>query len=103
MNLQYYEDPQEKQLVGGMSALDPSFGKDTVDQYGTLTTVDGKEISEAPYTSVDPVYYTEYYRELAKALNSGSPAPVTAKAGRDVMRLIELALESAKTGRTLDV
>jgi scyllo-inositol 2-dehydrogenase (NADP+) len=94
-----------------MKVTDAEFGTETADRYGVLTlrqnsvltSATGSGFSEETVPAVKLLLYTAYYAELARALNTGSPAPVTAEAGRDVIRLIELALESAKSGRTVVV
>ena len=69
---------------------------------GTLTTIqDGKPVKEIVPT-VEPPTYTEYYRKFARAL-SGEQMPASGAEASEVIRLIELAKESSRTGKTLDV
>jgi predicted dehydrogenase len=55
------------------------------------------------YPTVEPPTYAEFYRKFARALAGEGKVPVDAKVAADVIRLIELAKESSKTGKTLDV
>lgn len=68
-----------------------------------MTTIqNGKPVKEVIPT-VEPPTYTEYFRKFARALAGEGDLPASAAEARDVIRLIELAKESSKTGRTLDV
>lgn len=70
---------------------------------GTLTIIkDGKPAAQVAST-VDPPTWTEYYRGFARALAGQGDVPVRAEDAANVIRLVELARESSKTGKTLDV
>jgi predicted dehydrogenase len=100
----YHLDCQEEQLKAGMRPGDSGYGLESKDRYGVLTTVkDGKMTSEVVPT-VEPATYAEYYRKLARAL-AGNPEqlPIDPTVASLVIRLVELALESSKSGKTLDV
>lgn len=47
--------------------------------------------------------YTDFYDKLAKALADEGNTPVDPVESAIVIRLIELAIQSAQTGKTLDV
>lgn len=69
---------------------------------GTLTTIkDGKPVKEIVPT-VEPPTYTEYYRKIVRALDGEGELPASGAEASQVIRLIELAQESSKTGKTLD-
>lgn len=73
------------------------------DFIGTLTTLkDGKPSSET-CTTVAPATYAAFYTGFAKALAGEGEVPVKAEEASAVIRLIELARESSRTGRTLEV
>jgi predicted dehydrogenase len=103
LGFKFHEDPQEAQLLSGMTLDDPDFGKESSDKFGVLSLVKENKISEQKWPTANPELCSAFYRELAKALSTGSAVPVTGKDGRNVIRLIELALESARSGRTVDV
>jgi predicted dehydrogenase len=99
-------DPQEDQLRKlGMKVGDQGYGVEKVERHGVLTTVqeDGKMVAEVVPT-VQPVTYVEYYRRLAKALDGDvEQIPVAPEQAVGVIRLVELARESSRLGKTLDV
>lgn len=45
--------------------------------------------------------YVEFYRLLANALQGEGKVPVEPEDAADVLRIIEMALESSRTGRTV--
>ncbi|KPM37836.1 hypothetical protein AK830_g8743 [Neonectria ditissima] len=94
-------DPQEEQLQAGMKATDAGFGRDDAKNLRlTLVGDDGKP-KEQPAPLFEPQTYKAFYAELAKAVESGreEDVPVKASQARDVLRLLEGLLESAKTGK----
>lgn len=62
--------------------------------------VDGKPQSK-PYPSVVTPMYTGYYRDVAEALDGKRDAPVTAEDGRDLLRIIEAAIQSSKEEKSI--
>ncbi|KGO78017.1 Oxidoreductase, N-terminal [Penicillium italicum] len=99
----YHLDIQEDQLKAGIMPQDKGYGCEPSERYGALTTIqDGKPVKEV-FPTVEPPTYTEYYRKLVRALNGEGDLPVSGAEAREVIRLIELARESSRTGRTLDV
>lgn len=53
--------------------------------------------------TVKPATYLEYYHILSRALAGEGDVPVKAEDARDLIQLIELARESSRLGKTLDV
>ena len=96
-------DCQEDQLKQGMKPGDEGFGVEAEDRHGTLTLVEKGVISSKPHPTVNPETYSAFYEQLAKALAGQGNVPVTAEEGINVIRLVELARESAYEGKTLDV
>ena len=95
-------DPQEDQLKAGMPASDPAFGFESADWDGSLCVArDDGSVEERPCPNAEPETYLKFYQLLAAALESGreEDLPVTAAQAADVLRIIEAARESAKTGR----
>ena len=63
---------------------------------------DGQPKSQT-YANIEPLTYSAFYSQFAKALSGQGQVPVEPETPRDVIRLIELARLSSKEGRTLDV
>ena len=84
-------DVQEDQLKAGLRPGDESFGKNPS---GLLCEVLDNQYSNSELPTLDGCY-VEFYRNLADSILNGTPFPVTAQDGVDVMRLIELAMQSA--------
>jgi predicted dehydrogenase len=97
---------QEDQLrLHGIRPGDKSFGVEPESHHGTLTTVAYEKATpvKKTYPTVEPATYVEYYKTFAKALNGQGDVPVAPTDARDVLRLLELALQSSKEGRTIEV
>lgn len=96
-------DTQEPQLRHqGMSVDDPKFGHEDPEWDGRLEVPgpDGKTVDEKPYPNVEPVTYKKIYELFAHALATGKEEdnPVPATQARDVLKIIEAAKESGRTG-----
>ena len=85
-------DVQEEALSGGMRPGDPDWGRDPSDRFGKISTGDGVQAVET-----EPGAYEEFYRGVVPALRSAAPPPVDPLEAVDVLRIIELAFESART------
>jgi predicted dehydrogenase len=88
-------DVQEPQLRSGMRATDAAFGVEPQSQWGTFT--DGA-------TSINEVVasergrWTEFYSQVRDCIERGLPPPVPALEARDVIRVIEAAIDSSERG-----
>lgn len=98
---QFHLDVQESQLAAGLRPGEKSFGQDPVKNFGTLTTMESGKPTRKSYPTVQPPTYVEYYRILAKALKGGGEVPVKPEDARDVLMIIEAAIQSSKEQRTL--
>ncbi|KAF7167689.1 hypothetical protein CNMCM5623_000936 [Aspergillus felis] len=99
----FHLDIQEDQLKAGIKPGDNGYAREPNDRYGTLTTIqDGKPVAEI-FPTVEPPTYVEYYRKLARALAGEGDLPASGAEAAKVIRLIELAKESSKLGKTIDV
>jgi scyllo-inositol 2-dehydrogenase (NADP+) len=99
--LKFGLDVQEDQLKAGLSPDNVDFG---VNPTGVLRVLEGGPDAqfEAQYELPTEVgVYTEFYRLFAQAVQHGSPLPVTLAEAIDVMRLVSLIQESARTGQRL--
>lgn len=89
-------DPQEQQLKDGLNPNSIRFGREDKSQYGVLFTESSNKIVVTEEGS-----YEQYYTEIAQAIYTQTPAPVSANDGVQVMKIIELALLSCQSERTL--
>ena len=91
-------DPQEENLKAGKLPKDcGQWGQDSQELWGTLLTdKDGTETEERiPTLDGD---YRQFYTKLYDALCNKGKNPVNPKEARNVIRIIELAEESASQG-----
>ncbi|KAL7784096.1 NAD(P)-binding protein [Trichoderma ceciliae] len=98
----FHLDPQEDQLRAGGKPTDAGYGiESTVNSRLTIVDEATGKASEVPLPQLEPETYRAFYSEFAKALESGKAEdiPVKAEQARDVLRIIEGVLESAKTGK----
>lgn len=75
----------------------PGWGEDADRDYGILTS--GSEESRIPTI---PGAYQEYYERIVRSIKEGDAAPVTAQQALNVIKCIELALESSANNRTVE-
>lgn len=104
--IQFHLDPQEDQLrLAGIGPGKKEFGVEPESRHGTLTTVEHEKAEPVckTYPSVTPPTYVEYYRIFAKALRGEGPVPVPAEDAREVLKIMEQALQSSKEERTITV
>jgi len=101
----FHLDPQEDQLrKEGLKPGDKNYGIEPQSHHGTLNISQDGKITSKVVPTIQPPTYVEYYRRLAQALGGdASKVPVPPEEAVSVIRLVELARESSKTGKTLDV
>lgn len=94
-------DPQEDRLRAGGKPTEAGFGTEKKDRMRLVLVGDDGKISEAPVPELEPATYKAFYAGLGKAVESGreEDVPVKAREARDVLRIIEAVVESARTGR----
>lgn len=97
----YGLDAQEGQLKAGMKLSDPGFAKEDPANMRLVLVTDDGQFKEAQAPQLEPATYKAFYAELAKAIESGKEEdiPVKATEVRDVLKVIEAVVESAKTGK----
>jgi scyllo-inositol 2-dehydrogenase (NADP+) len=91
-------DPQEPRLKAGIKPDTNSWAKEDEDQYGHLYFENSSQIQETECGG-----YQNYYLQIADAINNGTEPPVTAADALWNIRLIELAMESSRLGKRMDV
>jgi hypothetical protein len=70
---------------------------------GILTTMDGNSPTSVLFPNVEPTTYSVFYEQFSEALSGQGDVPVKPEEARDVIKLVELALESSRSGKTLEV
>ncbi|WP_377864860.1 oxidoreductase [Bacillus sp. R86525] len=96
--VKYGMDSQEEQLKEGMKPGDKGYGVDSEENFATLDT---EEKLERIPTEVG--CYDMYYKGVRDSIVNGEKLPVTAEEGLDVIKVIQLAIESSETGRVIPV
>ncbi|PGH20361.1 hypothetical protein AJ80_03629 [Polytolypa hystricis UAMH7299] len=99
----YHLDVQEDQLKEGVRPGNSIYGKEPRDKYGVLTSYKDGKLSSQVLPTMESVTYVDFYRTFAKALAGEGEVPVSPTDASAVIRLIELAKESSRLGKTLDV
>lgn len=91
-------DPQEDQLKQGLTLDNEAFATEPESAYGEVA--DGEQVIKHPTQNGD---YIGFYQQLARAITQGEALPADAESVVPVIRLIELAFESAETGKVMPV
>lgn len=99
----YHLDCQEDQLKAGLKPGDKGFGIEDENLSGQFTVMEAGGPKTTVHKNIEPETYAALYSGFAKAIESGDAGlvPVKAEESRDVLRIIEAAIESAKEGRTV--
>lgn len=94
-------DPQEDQLKAGVKPTAAGFGREKAGTMKLTVVGDDGKIREDKVPELEPETYRAFYAGFARALASGKEedVPVKATEARDVLRIIEGVVESARTGR----
>ena len=101
--IKYGMDVQEEALKAGFTPNTmQNWGKEPEELYGTInTTVNGVNIIGKVESEIGD--YREFYNNIYKAVRNEENAAVSPVEARNVIRLLELAGESASERRTLEV
>jgi predicted dehydrogenase len=94
--LKYGIDPQEDALKKGELPDGRDWGKEPESEWGILHT----ENFNGKYETL-PGNYTEYFRDIYEALQTGNQPIVTGEQANLVIRVIEAALESNESGKRI--
>lgn len=93
-------DPQEDDLKAGLRPWDQGWGTEPESEYGELTAeLNGLTVTGRVHTL--PGAYEQYYAQLAQAIQTNTPPPVTAAEARTTIALIEAAMQSYAEQRTI--
>jgi len=91
-------DPQEERLKSGVQPNSPGWASETAEQYGRLYSEESSELITTEAGS-----YQFFYSQTATAIHNGSKPPVDVRDALWNIKLIELAMESSRLGKTLKV
>lgn len=89
----YGLDVQEEALASGKRPGDPDWGREGPEAWGRLVTDDGERTVET-----EPGAYEGFYAGVVEALRSSGPPPVDPLDSVEVLRIIEAAFDSARSG-----
>jgi scyllo-inositol 2-dehydrogenase (NADP+) len=98
--IKYSADPQEEMLKAGRYPDEPGWGKEESTAWGIINYQQaGNSIREKIETI--PGNYLSYYNSIYEHLVHNVPLAVSSNQANDVIRIIELALQSSAQGRVL--
>ncbi len=95
--VKYGMDSQEEQLKNGMKPGDNGYGVDDEE----FCYFRNRRKLRAYSTEVG--CYDNYYKGVRDSILNGEELPVTAKEGLDVIKMIQLAIESSEKGRVISI
>jgi scyllo-inositol 2-dehydrogenase (NADP+) len=96
------EDPQEARLRAGELPLGPNWGMEPPENNGILHTEQAGKVIFTRYPTL-PGNYGQYYQHLFETIREGAPLRETPAHGFNTIRLIEIALESNRQKRVMEV
>lgn len=119
MGVKFHLDCQEDHLKQGKKPGDVGFGVESSDKHGqlppqdtmlgayndtgVLMTIEDGQLSKQTWPTIEPVTYSTFYSQFAKALEGEGEVPVKPEDSSAVIRLIEIATQSSREWRTIDV
>jgi scyllo-inositol 2-dehydrogenase (NADP+) len=98
--IKYGDDPQDADARAGKMPTDPSWGLESEDSYGLLHAEINGEIVRKKIPS-EKGDFGIFYRQLADTLLHGAPLREKPEHGYNVVRVIELAMQSNRERRTV--
>ncbi len=94
--IKYGFDPQEAQLKSGLTPKDSKYGVENTSEYGTCYFNSSSEIIETEIGC-----YQQYYQKIVRAMRLKDENPVNPSNVLVTLKIIELAEQSGKLGKTL--
>lgn len=91
-------DPQEARLIAGVSPTVEGWGDETKDQYGLLYNERGSKAIPTQSGS-----YQNYFVALSDSIRKQGAIPVDPQDALWTIKLIELAMESSRLGKTIPI
>jgi len=96
-------DPQENALKAGGVPGSPGWGEEDESLWGTLATASAGGLIQKRTVRTEPGNYLRYYANVRDAIVGAAPLGVGPHDGCRVIRILELARESSRLRRTLEV
>lgn len=98
--IKYGYDPQEDALRRGLTPSEPDWGEESKDQWGTLMTQTNGLYFEGQIKTIAGDYRA-YYQNLAHVIDNQEQLAVSPEAAKNVIRIIELAIQSNAEKRSV--
>jgi predicted dehydrogenase len=95
------DDPQEPLLRAGVMPVAPDWGVEPEETWGILHTEKDGQVIREKYPSLGG-NYGKYYEDLYKAIVGESELKIKPKDGYNIIRIIELAMQSSCEKRTFN-
>jgi predicted dehydrogenase len=95
-------DIQETKLIAGEKPNSSNWGEEAEADYGTLYTDHNGLITNRVVTSV-PGNYGLFYEKMADAILNNRPVPTSAQEGKNIIRVLEAARNSAFNKRVVGI
>lgn len=95
--VKYGTDPQEEALKGDEIPRDDSWGREAQEKWGTLYTSNGGSVTGERIATI-PGDYRLFYANVRDAILGKAPIEVTPEQMLTLMRTLELAQQSSRTG-----
>lgn len=96
--IKYGMDPQEEHLRRGEQPHGDDWGMEAESQWGTLSLADGSPPQKIPTERGD---YRQFYAGMRDAILEGAELPIPTKQSLATMRVLSLAQQSSREGRTI--
>ncbi len=101
--VKYGMDPQEEALKSGNHpGNSKAWGVEPEDNWGTIYAFDGGTIQKEKIKT-EAGDYREFYRKLAQAISEDGEPPVNPSHAKDVIEIIELAIESSDKKKAIQL
>jgi predicted dehydrogenase len=95
-------DIQETELIAGKKPNSENWGAEAATDYGTLYTDHNGLITSQIVPSI-PGNYGTFYEKMANAILNNAPVPTTAQEGKNIIRILEAARNSAFNKRVVGI
>ncbi len=95
-------DVQEADLIAGKKPYTPNWGEEAATDYGTLYTDHNGLITNRIVPSIAGNYGI-FYEKMADAILNNAPVPTSAEEGKNIIRVLEAARNSAFNKRVVGV